>query len=424
MEFVREQHGHQRVDAYAWLRDVDDPEVLEYLAAERSYYNAATSHLRPLVETLASEMTARVPDTDSSVSYRRQLFSYYTQTPSGSEYAQLCRAVDPPERDKPGSPDTEQVLLDPERLRGDSAYVDIGLSLVSPDESVLAYSFDLTGDEVFTLRFRQLGRNGEVEDLPDVLPRTYYGGAWSADASVFFYTVHDETYRPFQVWRHQIGTPASEDVLVQTETDEQFELEVRLTRSGDVIVIHSANRDTSEVWLVDAHHPEAPPRVVEPRRRGVEYTCEHARTQAGDRLFIVTNDDSTEFRLMSAPLSSPARRSWTEVLAEDPAERLYDATAFSGHLVTTLRRDGTLVARAYALDADGALTAPLDLVPSYPAGSIELGDNELFDTGRADDGRAVLHAAAQVVRGRPRRRHTSPPPRPGRARLRRRRLRN
>ena len=131
--------------------------------------------------------------------------------------------------------------------------------------------------------------------------------------------MHDEAYRPFQVWRHRIGTPASDDVLVLTENDEQYELEVRLTRSGDVIVIHSANRDTSEVWLVDAHRPETPPRVVEPRRRGVEYRCEHARTPAGDRLFIVTNDDATEFRLMSAPLSTrPAASSWVEVLARGP----------------------------------------------------------------------------------------------------------
>jgi hypothetical protein len=72
-----------------------------------------------------------------------------------------------------------------------SGYLDVGLTLVSPDEDLLAYSADTTGNEVFELRFRDL-RTGT--DLPDSIPRSYYGGAWSADSRWFFYTVHDETY--------------------------------------------------------------------------------------------------------------------------------------------------------------------------------------------------------------------------------------
>ncbi|MEJ7706864.1 MAG: hypothetical protein WKF82_05970 [Nocardioidaceae bacterium] len=96
-EKVRERHGHRRVDGYAWLRNVDDPEVVAHLEAERSFYEASTAHLRSLVEALTNDMAARVPETDSSVSYRRQRLSYYTRTPTGSEYAQLWRGGDIPE---------------------------------------------------------------------------------------------------------------------------------------------------------------------------------------------------------------------------------------------------------------------------------------------------------------------------------------
>ena len=236
IEKSREAHGHVRVDGYAWLRAVDDPDVRSYLAAERTFYESSTDHLRPLVGSLTNEMAARVPETDSSVSYKLIRFSYYNRTPAGSDYEQLWRGVDLREAGEggPGSGDT--LLLDPAELKGDSAYVDIGVSLVSPDERLLAYSVDTTGDEVFTLRFRDL-ESEPPADLADEIPRAYYSGAWSADSTTFFYTVHDEAYRPFQVWRHRIGTPAAEDVLVLTESDEQYDLEVRLTRSGDVIVI-------------------------------------------------------------------------------------------------------------------------------------------------------------------------------------------
>jgi oligopeptidase B len=276
---------------------------------------------------------------------------------------------------------TDTLLLDPASLRGDSTYVELGVCEVSPNERLLAYSVDTVGDEVYSLHFRDLETEAEPCDLDDVIERSYYGGAWSADSKTFFYTVHDAAYRPHQVWRHRLGTSPADDSLVLTEEDEQYELEVRATRSGDLVVIHSANRDTSEVWLIDAHRPDEPPRCVEPRRRGLEYACEHVRTEAGYRLLIVTNLEAPEFRMMSAPLDAPGRGNWVEVLPEAPAERLYDVTAFAGFVVTTLRRDAVLGARAYRLSADGGIADPVDLGPSFPAGTLELGHNELFDTG-------------------------------------------
>ena len=374
---MRQIHGHRRVDGYAWLRDLADPEVVAHLGAERCFYEAATAHLGPLVESLKNSMASRVPDADRSASHRRLRFSYYTRTPADSGYQQLWRGRDLADTEQDPA---DELLLDPVALRGESSYVGIGLSLVSPDEKVLAYSVDTTGDEVYTLRFANLEPQEPTRELDDVIERSYYGGAWSADSATFFYTVHDELYRPHQVWRHRLGTPASEDVLVLDEDDQQYELDVRATRSGELIVIRSANRDTSEVWLVDAHRPDEPARCVQARRPGVEYSCEHVRAGDGDQLLIVTNDSAQEFRMMRAPLASPGRDGWTEVLPEMPDERLYDVTAFADHVVTTLRRDTVLMARAYRLGADGGLTAPVDLAPSYTPGTLELGRNELFDT--------------------------------------------
>ena len=130
-----------------------------------------------------------------------------------------------------------------------TGYLDVGLTLVSPDEDLLAYSVDTDGDEVFELRFRDL-RTGE--DLPDTVARSYYGGAWSADSQFFFYTVHDEAYRPWQVLRHRLGTDPADDVVVLEEHDARFELNLRATRSERLIVIWSESRSTSEAWVLDA----------------------------------------------------------------------------------------------------------------------------------------------------------------------------
>ncbi len=382
--YTRSLHGVDRVDDFAWLRKTADPQVLDHLAAERAYYDAATAHLRPLAEDVYQEMVSRLPSTESSVSWRLEQFSYYTRTPEGSEYPQLIRDLHhrvphhttESVASAAGTADSAagQLLLDPAVLAAGSRYVDLGLCQPSPDERLLAYSVDTTGQEVFELRFRDLDAGAE---LPDTIPRSSYGGAWSADSGSFFYTVSDQAQRPFQVWRHDLGTPVADDTCVLTEPDERFEVSVRGCRSGDVIVVWAQSRDTSEVWLVDAHDPTAPPRCVEPRRPGVEYHCEHARSADGDVVAIVTNDGATEFRLMTAPLRSPGRDSWSELVPERRDERLERVDGFADHLVLRLRRDGAPLLRALPLRADAG-AEPVDIACSLPAGTIALGRNELF----------------------------------------------
>ncbi len=382
-------HGVRRSDDYAWLRDSSSPEVLDHLAAERTFYDAATVHLRPLIQALAEEMSSRLPPTELTVSWQRARFSYYTSTPEGSEYPQLLRDLHPSDRsqatdsvakaviasDSVDHTDAQfpQVILDPASLADGSAYVDLGYRIVSPDERLLAYAVDRTGEEIFALQFRDLDAG---VDLPERIERSYYGGAWSADSGSFFYTVHDGLYRPYQVWRHDIGTSVGGDVCVYEDLDEQFEVMVRGCRSGDVIVLWSQSRDTSEVWLVDAHDPTAPARCVEPRRKGIEYHCEHGRTPDGDVLFVVTNDNAPEFRAMTTPLAAPGQAQWEELVPEAAEERLERVEAFAEHLVLRLRRGGSPLLRTVPLHA---CNQAVDIACSLPAGTIALDRNERFD---------------------------------------------
>ena len=237
-----------RPDPYAWLADKLSQESVDYLNAERAHYEHAVAPLSKLTETLYDEMTARVLPQDDSVHWREGDFEYFTRTIAGQDYQQLCRtrADGPPE-----------LLLDENLLLGDSDYVEVGVREVSPDGRLLAYSVDLDGDEVYELRFRDLTTG---EDLSETVGHTYYSGAWSADSSFFFYVVHDDLYRPYQAWRHRIGSQPDEDVLVLEDTDEQYDVAVRACRSGELVVIRTYNRVSSEEWLVDARRPEEPAR--------------------------------------------------------------------------------------------------------------------------------------------------------------------
>ncbi len=361
---VHSLHGVERLDPYAWMRDTSTPDALAYLAAERAYYDAASATLVPFAAELAEEMIARLPQDDVSAPWQLQNYAYFDHRPAGAEYGRLLRT----RRDRPADVTAAELVLDPAEFGDGSTFIDVGLRLVSPDERLLAYSLDRTGEEVFELRFRDLATGA---DLPDQIGRTYYGGAWSADSRHFFYTVHDTAYRPYQLWRHELGTATSSDTLVFEEPDKQYELDVRLTRSGAVIVIRLSNADTAEVWLIDAHRPHDMPTCVVPRRRGIEYDVEHARAGSNDLMLIVTNDGAPEFRVMSAPLREPGREHWAEFMPTCDEERIYQVDAFAGHAVISLHRGGRPLLRVVSLaTADGT---PLDITPSFPDATIALG---------------------------------------------------
>ncbi len=383
--FEHTEHGVVRPDPYHWM-GTTTPALLDHLARERSFYDSACAHLDSSVSELTDEMSARVAEADLSAPWRRAGFRYYSLTRRGHEYADIVREIHGPAAEVPRITSetpalddrfrgSDELVLDVGALAGDSGYLELGVTLVSPDEALLAYSVDRTGDEVYELRFRDLRT---ATELDDVVPRTYYGGAWSADSRWFFYTVHDDAYRPHQVWRHRIGTAAEEDVLVLEEPDERFDLHLRASRSGSLILVLSESRDTGEVWVVDAEAPESAARSAGGRRPGVVYRAEHVRES--DLLLLVTNDEAVEFRLVSAPVprhGDQDHTAWTEVRGEDPAERLERVDAFAGHVVLSVRTHAAHVLRVLPLDSLGE--AGTILSSRFDGGGVRIARNTSYD---------------------------------------------
>jgi len=206
------------------MRDPQQPALRDYLAAERAYYD---EHSRPLAE-LAGELfrvaagrtASRAQD---SARWPRRGYAYWTRMPEEAENLQFLRV-------KAGEI-TEQLLLDENIVAAATGFADIGVREPSPDGALLAWSADTSGAEIYELRITNLA-TGEV--LPDLVPRTCPGSAWSADSRYLFYLVPDRLHRPCQVWRHRVGAPASADTLVLAEPDGRFELELRATRWDEI----------------------------------------------------------------------------------------------------------------------------------------------------------------------------------------------
>ncbi|GGK21728.1 oligopeptidase B [Pilimelia terevasa] len=369
---TRTHHGDTVTDDYAWLAARDRPETRAYLEAENAHTEAATAHLAPLAETLFQEIKDRTRETDLSVPTRIGAWWYYSRTEEGRQYGIHCRRVvrageaDPPATD--GGPlDGEEVLLDGNALAAGHEFFALGTYDVSPDGRRLAYSTDHVGNERFTLRVKDLD-TGEM--LPDEIPDAAYGSAWSADGGTLFYLTVDAQWRPYRVWRHEIGTTQDRDVLVHEESDERFWAGVSLTRSHEYVLIDLHSKLTSEVLAVPAHAPAAPPVVVAPRRHGVEYTVEHH----GDRFLLLHNDGAEDFALAATPAAAPGP--WTTLLPHTPGVRLEAVDAFHDHLVVSLRAEGLTGLRVLPAGADDGW----DITFPEPLYSVHLSGNPEYRT--------------------------------------------
>lgn len=333
---VLEAHGDQRVDELWWLRERTD-ETMAHLAAENAYTDAMLAPTEPLQQELYDEIRSHVQEADLSVPVRDGSYWYYARTVEGAAYPVYCRQPAQGDDRTPPDPDAgaagEQVLLDVNREAAGHDFFRVATFDVSPDHAILAWSHDTAGDERYTVRFRDLATGA---DLPDVVENTYYSSAWSTDNRTFFYVRPDAAMRPYQLWRHRLGTPASADTLVYEEADERFFLTVEVTKDRRLLVLTAASAITSECRWRPAADPDGDWQVVAARRQGVEYTVEHHE----GRFLIVTNDGALNFRLVSAPVGDSAPSRWVDVLPPDPEVRLLSIEVFARHLLLHERADG------------------------------------------------------------------------------------
>ncbi|MEM1180483.1 MAG: S9 family peptidase [Acidobacteriota bacterium] len=371
-------HGRTVVDEYAWMRERHDPAVRTHLEAENAHAAAAMADAEGLRDELYEEFRGRLPEVDVSVPVRRGSFLYGERLVEGAQYPQFWRRpADPAPEDQSGATDGPpapvaanapggaegseddvdadvEELLDLNALAGDG-YLALGGFRVSPDENLLAYSLDRNGAELYELRIRDLSTGDELADrIPDIAR----GGEWSADSRYFFYVTRDAAHRPYRVYRHRLGTASTEDELIFEELDERFFLSLEKTRTGRYLVLTLGTHTTSEIHVLDAEAPLAPPRRIVERRDGVEWQLDHWHdlSSGGSGVFFLrTNADAPLGRLMTAPADDPA----SMVAAIDPRDDvvLTGVEAFHDFLVLTIRRDGLSGLEIRPLDLAGRLRA-------------------------------------------------------------------
>jgi oligopeptidase B len=356
-ETVTTLHGHRLADDYAWMREKTSPEVIAFLEQENAYTHAVMQPTEQLQADLYKEMLSHIKETDVSVPFRNRGYFYYTRTEEGAQYPIYCRKAGSLEAD-------EMITLNMNEMAKGEAFLALGALTISDDGNLLAYSTDTTGFRQYTLHVKDL-RTGEV--LADQAERVG-SVVWTADNRTLFYSVEDEeTKRQFQLFRHVVGTEQSVDVLVYEETDERFNVGVGRTRDDKYLVLESASHTTSEEQFLPADEPTGKWTLIEARRDNIEYYADHRE----GLWYLRVNDTARTYRVVTAPVATPGREHWKELIAHRDDVMLEDVELFQSFGVVVERANGLPFMRVMFFDKQGAFAEPARQIsfpePTYSA---------------------------------------------------------
>lgn len=330
----RATHGRALDDPYAWLaadnwREVlRDPatlpeEIAALLKAENAYCDQVLAPLKALRKTLVAELRGRIKEDDSDVPDPDGPFAYYERYREGAEHGLYCR--------RPRDGGAEEILLDCEALAAGHDFFEVDSVAHSPDHSQLAWSVDDKGSELYAIRTRALE---DGVDRADIVPDTDGAMVWSTDSRAFYYVRVDENHRTAQVFRHEIGADPASDRLIVEEPDGAWFVALRESRCGRYGIVSIRGHDASECWLIDLADATAPARPVAPREAKLRYDVE----PHGDRLYIHNNAENAEdFRISIAPLTSPGRDNWRDVVPHRPGAMIVISSVYARYLVWIVR---------------------------------------------------------------------------------------
>jgi len=361
-------HGRTFVDPYYWLREKGSPDVVSYLEAENAYTEATTADLAPFREALYAEMLGRIKQTDLSVPAREGRFYYYRRTVEGQQYPIRCR--------KPAGPDgsfresaPEEVLLDQNEMAKGLPFLSVAAFEVSDDDARLLYSTDETGFRQYRLFVKDL-KTGAVQGP---LAERVTSATWAADNRTVFYVTEDAvTKRPDTLWRLELGGQAAK---VHEEKDEAFSIGVGRTKDKKFVVLASDSTDTWDRRLLPATSPGGDFRLVLPREKGHKYDVEHR----DGTLFIRTNKDAKNFRLVTAPLADPSPARWKPFVEHRPDVLLEDVEVFKDFVVLQEKQAGLNRLRVHGF-SDGRwkeVAFPEPVYTAFASGTPEFDSKQL-----------------------------------------------
>jgi oligopeptidase B len=332
-----EIHNHQRVDNYYWMRDDQrsDEAILAHLNDENNYADAMLAEQKSLQELLFEELKARIVKDDNTVPEKDGKYWYHSEINGEQEYSNYYRSTN-------FTGENKTLLLDVnDRAKGHQFY-DLGDLSISPNDQLMTISEDTDSRRIYTIYFKDLTEPSDSQNpyLADILVETEGQIIWANDNQTVFYVKKDlETLLGTQVYRHKLGAPQADDVLVYEEEDHSFYLSLDKSRDDSQIYICLHATQSTHYLALSADEPTAEFDELFPYQEQHEYHAD----KMGEHFYIVTNYQARNFRLMKVAVSQVHNiNNWQEVIPHRKNVLLEGIELFQNFIVLTEREHGQI----------------------------------------------------------------------------------
>lgn len=359
-------HGKVLIDNYSWLREKNNPEVINHLYAENAYADNMMRDTRILQKKLFEEMRARIQENYEDLPVKRDSFYYYYRFEKDKNYPIHCR-----KKDSLSAP--EEIYLDQNELAKEFMYFQLSLLAESPDHNFVMYGVDNKGDNVMKLFIKDLRTDSiYYDEVPNVTD-----AVWANDNRNIYYLIPEEkTKRSYRLFRHMLGTDKSKDELLYEEKDVTFIMSLSRSPSKKYIFLSLFKTKASEHYFVEADDSKGKLTIVEPREHEHLYTVNHF---GGNEFFIRTNWNALNFRVMSASVKSPARKNWKELIPHQPNVLNLGGEQYKDYMVIGEKEDALTRVRIISNDRkeDYYIDFPAKLATSSWSRAYEFEDNKI-----------------------------------------------
>jgi prolyl oligopeptidase len=245
---------------------------------------------------------------------------------------------------------------------------------VSRDGRIVAYDVRQGGEDETEVRFFDVDAR---QDLPDRLPRArYFGADLLPDRSGFYYTRYDSAGP--RVRYHAMGTPIEADsVIFGDELGPGHIAYAGVSEDGrwlGIVVLEGSAADRSQIWFKDLS-TDGPVRPLV-----TDIDGRFLPILAGDVVYLQTNWQAPNGRVLRVPLADPRQENWSEVIPESEDAVIEAVTAVGGRLF--VNRIENVQSRVDIHDADGAHVGTIQFPAIGTVGAINgrWTENEAFFT--------------------------------------------
>ncbi|MBP9200015.1 MAG: S9 family peptidase [Gemmatimonadales bacterium] len=368
-DVVETLHGEAIADPYRWLEDGASAETRAWTDAQNALTAGWLAAVpgRALIRDRLGDLLS-IGSLGAPAPARGRYF--YQRRDAGQDQPILYV--------REGAEGADRVLLDPNRLnpRGTTA---LDWYHPSQDGRLLAFGTSEDGSEDSVLQVLDVATGAP---LGERIPRTRAADlAWLPDGSGFYYTRYprpgavpdEEAAYHRAVYCHRLGDDPAADPLVFQPGAKEHWPGVTLSEDGRWLLVSVARTfDQTDLYLADRAGDGLLRPVVRDRPASFEGRLAHGG------LYIRTNLDAPNYRLVRADPADPRPEEWREIVPTRPDAVLDGVLVTRERLVLSYLERATSRLRLAGLDGTGSMELPLPAPGSVFGWGAEPDGDELF----------------------------------------------